>query len=69
MVERERIRAAYLPVLTVGFFQQNFDTWTAFVIFVQFISPILHDELQERRDGSRTAHSSVIISNNTLNVL
>ena len=76
---RKRANQGGLPGLTIGFFQQSLDSWRAFVIFVQFIlktvaphealSPILQDELQERSDGSTTAHSSKIISTNTLNVL
>ena len=60
-----------LPRLTIGFSSK---------VLIQFIlktvapheavmSPILDDEVQERSDGSTTAHSSKIISNNTLNVL
>ena len=78
---RKKANQGGLPGLTIGFFQQSLDSWRAFVIFVQFIlewkplrltrlqSPILHDELHERSDGSTTVHSSKIISNQTLNVL
>ena len=79
---RKKANQGGLPGLTIGFFQQSLDSWRAFVIIIilcssswkplrltRLLSPILHDELQERSDGSTTAHSSKIISNNTLNVL